>query len=97
MLDDCANVSAGITGGGETVGASYDFGNGFTSAFGAQSTETSVFTEESSDAYAFNAAYSADSYGVSLTYGVVENATLTDENTYNALNAYYVPVGSGLP
>ena len=36
MLDDCANVNAGITGGGATVGASYDFGNGFTAAVGAQ-------------------------------------------------------------
>ena len=49
MLDDCGNVNAGITGGGATVGASYDFGNGFTSAFGAQTTETSVFTDESGD------------------------------------------------
>ena len=97
MLDDCANVSAGITGGGATVGASYDFGSGFTAAFGAQTTETSVFTEESGDAYAFNTAYSADSYGVSVTYGVVENAALTDENTFTALNAFYLPEGTGLP
>ena len=47
MLDDCGNVNAGITGGGATVGASYDFGNGFTAAVGAQTTEASVFTEES--------------------------------------------------
>ena len=97
MLDDCGNVNAGITGGGATVGASYDFGNGFTSAFGAQTTETSVFTDESGDAYALNAAYTADSYGVSVTYGVVENAGLTDENTFTALNAYYIPEGTGLP
>ena len=96
MLDDCANVNAGITGGEATVGASYDFGNGFTAATGFQtsSTVSGVFTEESSDAYAFNAAYTADDYGVSVTYGVVENATLTDENTYTAFNAYYTPEGS---
>ena len=94
MLDDCANVNAGITGGGATVGASYDFGNGLTAAFGAQTTEASVFTEESGDAYAFNTAYTADDYGVSLTYGVVENAGLTDENTFTALNAYYTPEGA---
>ena len=34
MLDDCGNVNAGITGGEATIGASYDFGNGFTAAVG---------------------------------------------------------------
>ena len=94
LLDDCANVNAGITGGGATVGASYDVGGGWTAAVGAQTTEASVFTEESSDAYALNAAYIADSYGLSITYGVVENAGLTDENKFTALNAYYTPEGS---
>ncbi len=101
MLDDCANVSAGITGGEATVGASYDFGNGFTAATGFQtsSTTSGVFTDESADSYALNAAYTADSYGVSLTYSNVEATTdsgaLTDEeNTYTALNAYYTPEGS---
>ena len=97
QLDDCANVNAGITGGATTIGASYDFGSGFTAAVGAQTANTSVFTDESSDAYAFNAAYIQDSYGLSLTYGVVENAGLTDENKFTALNAYYTPESSGLP
>ena len=94
LLDDCANVNAGITGGGATIGASYDIGGGWSAAVGAQTTEASVFTEESSDAYALNAAYIADSYGLSITYGVVENAGLTDENKFTALNAYYTPEGS---
>ena len=94
MLDDCGNVNAGITGGETTIGASYDVGGGFTFAAGAQTDNTSVFTEESADAYALNAAYTADDYGLSLTYGVVENAALTDENKYTALNAYYTPEGS---
>ncbi len=97
MLDDCANVNAGITGGGATIGAAYDFGTGFTAAFGAQTTESAVFTDESQDAYALNAAYTADNYGVSLTYGVVENDGVTNEDTYTAVNAYYLPEGSGLP
>ena len=94
MLDDCANVNAGITGGGATVGASYDIGGGWTAAVGAQTTEASVFTEESGDAYALNAAYIADSYGLSLTYGVVENATIDDEDKFTAINAYYTPDGN---
>ena len=96
MLDDCANVNAGITGGGATVGAAYDFGTGLTAAFGAQTTESAVFTDESLDAYALNAAYTADSYGVSVTYGVVETSS-TEEDTYTAFNAYYLPEGTGLP
>jgi len=96
LLDDCGNVNAGITGGEATIGASYDFGNGFTAATGFQTSSTvkGVFTEESSDKYAFNAAYTADSYGVSLTYAVTENAGLTNEDTYTAANAYYTPDGS---
>ena len=31
-LDDCGNVTAGITGGGLSIGAAYDFDNGFTTA-----------------------------------------------------------------
>ena len=98
MLDDCGNVNAGITGGETAVGASYDFGNGLTAAFGAQTEAgddpgAGVFTEESSDSFALNAAYTADSYGISLTYASVENA-LDDENAYTALNAYYTPDGS---
>jgi len=99
MLDDCGNVNAGITGGEATVGASYDFGNGFTAATGFQtsSTATGVFTDESKDAYAVNAAYIADNYGVSVTYGLTENAALTNEDTYTAFNGYYTPDAAGLP
>ena len=96
LLDDCANVNAGITGGGATVGAAYDFGTGLTAAFGAQTTEDAVFTDESMDAYAFNTAYTGDNYGVSVTYGVVETSS-TNEDTYTAFNAYYLPEGSNLP
>ena len=98
MLDDCANVNAGITGGAISVGASYDFGNGLTAAFGAQTQDTTVFTEEGQDSYAGNLAYTGDNYGISLTYSVVEevtNGALTDEDDkFTALNAYYTPEGS---
>jgi len=99
MLDDCGNVNAGITGGEATIGASYDFGNGFTAATGFQtsSTASGVFTDESKDAYAVNAAYTADSYGVSITYGLIEQTGLTNEDTYTAFNGYYTPDAAGLP
>jgi len=99
LLDDCGNVNAGITGGEATLGASYDFGNGFTLASGFQtgSDAKGVFTEESKDSYALNAAYTADSYGVSITYGLIENTALTNEDTYTAFNAYYTPDMEGIP
>jgi len=86
-LDDCANIQAGITGGGLSIGASYDFGNGFTTAAGAQFTETGIATDETNDSYALNAAYTGDSYGVSVTYANVEDGN--DNDTYTALNGYY--------
>ena len=90
-LDDCGNVNAGITGGGVAAGASYDVGNGFSAAFGIQATESGILTDETmDDAYAFNAAYLADNYGVSVTYASVEDGTATGDNddTYTALNGY---------
>ena len=102
-LDDCGNVNAGPTGGGVAAGASYDFGNGFTVAGGYQSTNgqevLGIMTEESLDTYAFNAAYVADNYGVSVTYSAVEDGVLatSKEDTYTAFNGYFSPEGEGLP
>ena len=86
-LDDCGTVVAGITGGGVSMGAAYDFGNGFSTAAGAQFTETGIATDETNDSYALNLAYSGDSYGVSVTYANVEDGN--DNDTYTALNGYY--------
>ena len=86
-LDDCGTVQAGITGGGLSIGAAYDFDNGFTTAFGAQFTETGIATDETDDAYALNAAYTGDNYGVSLTYANIEDGDVND--TYSAINGYY--------
>ena len=86
-LDDCANIQAGITGGGFSIGAAYDFGNGFTTAAGAQFVETAIATKGTDDSYALNLAYTTDSYGASVTYAMVESGTAN--NTYTALNGYY--------
>ena len=86
-MDDCANVNAGITNGGFALGTSYDFGNGFVAAIGFAGPETGIMTDESADAYGANVAYTADNYGVSLTYGVLESGS--NENTYTAFNGYY--------
>ena len=86
-LDDCANVTAGITGGGVSLGASYDFDNGFTTAVGAQFVETGIATKGNADSWAANLAYTTDSYGASITYAMVEVGTGND--TFTALNGYY--------
>ena len=69
-------------------GASYDFSNGFTAAVGYAGPETGIMTEESADAYGANVAYDGGNYGLSLTYGSLEDGG-TDEDTYTALNGYY--------
>jgi len=86
-LDDCGAVQAGITGGGATIGASYDLGSGFTFAAGAQFVETGIATVGDDDSYAVNLAYTADNYGGSVSYANVESGTAN--NTYTALNGYY--------
>ena len=89
-LDDCGNVNAGITNGGAMFGASYDFDNGFTTAFGYAGAETGIMTKETTDAFGANLAYTADSYGLSVTYGSIETGTNgVNENVYTALNGYY--------
>jgi len=102
-LDDCGNVNAAPSSGGVAAGASYDFGNGFTTAVGYQATngqEThGIMTEESLDKYALNGAYTGSNYGVSVTYASVEDGVLSTskEDTYTAFNGYYTPDGEGLP
>ena len=94
-LDDCGNVNAAITGAGTMFGASYDFDNGFTAAIGYAgngSSTSGLMTKEGLDAYGFNAMYTGDTYGVSVTYGQTE-ATTTSDDTYTALNAYWAPEG----
>ena len=110
-LDDCGNVNAGPTLGGVAAGASYDFGNGWSAAIGYQATngeeDQGILTEESTDDYALNAAYTGSNYGISVTYssnedGAHDSATsanedVEEEDTYTAINAYYTPEVEGFP
>ena len=90
-LSSCGNVNANIENGGAMLGASYDFGNGFTSALGYAGTETGLMTKENVDAWGINFAYTEDTYGVSLTHGVLETAQV--EDTFTAFNGYWSPEG----
>jgi len=94
-LDDCGAASAPFVGGGTMVGASYDFDNGFTVAAGYAgqgSTTSGLLTDEGLDSYGFNAMYTGDNYGVSLSYATVEATTASDDN-FTAINAYWQPEG----
>ena len=93
-LDDCGNVNAGITNGGFAVGGAYDFENGWTAALGYAGPETNIMSKEGADAYGANVAYTADNYGVSLTYGAINSTTTSgapdgEKDVYTALNAFY--------
>ena len=100
MLDDCGNVNAAFISNEAAVGASYDFGNGLTAAFGAGTNtgNVGVFTEEARDFVGANAAYTSDNYGISLTYASIEaianNALTDEEDAFTALQAYYTPDGA---
>ena len=93
-LSDCGAVSSPITGSGTMFGASYDFDNGFTAAVGyaGDGSAAGLMTLEGLDAYGLNAAYTGDSYGISVTYGLTE-ATTTSDDTYTAVNGYWAPEG----
>jgi hypothetical protein len=86
-LDDCGNVNANIDNAGASAMAEYDIGNGFTAAVGYAGSETGLMTTSNNDAWGANLAYTGDNYGLSVTYGVVEDGI--DNDTYTALNGFY--------
>ena len=94
-LDACGAMSAPFSGGDTSIGASYDFDNGFVVAVGYEGTGAStngLLTDEGLDAYGFNAMYTGDTYGVSLSYATVEANAASDDN-FTAINAYWAPEG----
>ena len=100
-LDDCGNVNAAPTGGAVAAGVSYDFGNGFTTAAGFQTTTeavTGIATVESTDAITLNAAYIGDNYGLSVSYATIEDGEADEaSDSYTAFNAYYTPDSEAIP
>ena len=90
-LDDCANVTAGITGGGVSIGAAYDFGNGFTTAAGAQFTETGTNGVTESTYTALNGYYSFENgLNISAGYevGDLDNEVAASDET----EAYFIGI-----
>ena len=94
-LSDCGSPASSFDGLGTMAGVSYDFENGFTVAAGYAGNGSNVaglLTSEGLDEYGFNAMYTGDTYGISLTYATVEATTTSDDN-FTALNAYWDPEG----
>jgi hypothetical protein len=82
--------SVGVGGNGVTAAMSYAFDSGFSLAGGISSTQTTdegevpgLLTEEGTDTYGIEAAYTADSWGVSVAYADDE------ANTYWGINGMY--------
>ena len=97
--------SVGVGGNGVTAAASYAFDGGFSLAGGISSDQTvfnnstetyvnkGIFTEESTDIYGIEAAYTADSWGVAVAYSDDESATFWGINGTYAFDFATLSVG----
>ena len=109
-LDDCGNGNSAFTSpsNGSTISASYDIGGGWTGALGyaGEGTSDGLLTKAGTDMYGGQISYAADSYGVSLTYGSIEDAANSygtgtgtpeylNETSYYGFNAYWTPETTG--
>jgi len=88
--------SVGVGGAGVTASVGYAFDSGFSLAGGISSKETEIMTNEGTDMYAFEGAYTDDSYGVAIAYTYADNGT-SAETSYWGVNAYYTPESAALP
>ena len=85
--------SVGVGGNGATAAMSYAFDSGFSLAGGVSSEPTSILTEEGSDIFGLEAAYTADSYGVSVAYSDAETTTYWGINGMYAFDFATLSVG----
>ena len=95
-LDDCGAKQAPLGAGEFAAGAGFDIGNGFTAAVGytgAGGSTSGLLTKEGDDSYAGQLTYTADSYGASVTYALIEASSV--DTTYWAINGYWTPSDSG--
>lgn len=105
-LDDCGNansamdVDAAADKGVTALGASYDFGDGWTAAFGYEgggdTAGNGLMTKEGLDTYGFQVSYEEEDgqFGASLAYAIEETSE-TAETTYWGLNGYWTPEDVG--
>jgi hypothetical protein len=99
FMSDCGTGnSIGVGGNGVTATGSYAFDSGFSLAAGLSSVTTGdgILTEEGTDTYGIEAAYTADSYALSLAYVSADNGTGAETTTWG-LNGSYTFDGTSLP
>jgi len=70
-----STVGLGGASDGVTAAMSYAFDSGFSLAGGISSPTATILTEEGSDVFGIEAAYTADSYGVAVAYSDSEGTT----------------------
>ena len=85
--------TVGVGGSGVTAAMSYAFDSGFSLAGGISSEPSKILTEQGTDIYGVEAAYSADSYGVSVAYADAETTTSWGVNGYYAFDFATVSAG----
>jgi len=93
--------SVGLGGKGVTAAMSYAFDGGFSLAGGISATQitdagvvTGILTEEGTDTYGIEAAYTADSYGVAVAYSDNESSTFWGINGTYAFDFATLSVGA---
>jgi len=75
-MGNCGTGSTvGVGGSGVTAAMSYAFDSGFSLAAGVSSPTATILTEEGSDVYGLEAAYTADSWGLAVAYSDSEGTT----------------------
>ena len=106
-FSDCgvsaANIGEDL---GTALGASFDFENGFTAAIGYEGqgsvSNKGFLTNEGTDAYGAQVAYTGDSFGASVSWANIENHSDTNVVSTGStqsvgFNAYYAPDLSNFP
>ena len=102
-MGNCGTGSTvGVGGNGATAAMSYAFDSGFSLAGGISATQitdatpgvvTGLLTEEGTDTYGIEAAYTADSWGVSVAYADDETKTYWGINGTYAFDALSISAG----
>ena len=95
VLSNCGTGSSiGVGGSGVTAAAGYTFDSGFSLAGGVSSDPTKILTEEGTDVYGLEAAYTGDSYGLSVAYSDNESSTFWGVNGNYAFD--FVTLSAGV-
>ena len=85
--------SVGVGGSGSTAAMSYAFDSGFSLAGGVSSDPRKILTEEGTDIFGLEAAYTADSYGLAVAYSDNESSTFWGVNGMYAFDFATISAG----